>query len=171
MDRKIAILLITPIVLLMIVILYFNNYKYNKSEKSDTDTRYLVPINTVSPLESDDRDLFFLDSILKNKEIVLLGEQQHGDGSTFEAKSRLIKYLHQKLNYNVLIFEANELDCYILWDSIYNQQANIKIYRNHLYDFWTEAEQMKFLFKYIDKNVITESPLIIDFHGIILPLL
>ena len=161
MDRKIAILLITPIVLLMIVILYFNNYKYNKSEKSDTDTRYLVPINTVSPLESDDRDLFFLDSILKNKEIVLLGEQQHGDGSTFEAKSRLIKYLHQKLNYNVLIFEANELDCYILWDSIYNQQANIKIYRNHLYDFWTEAEQMKFLFKYIDKNVITESPLII----------
>ena len=42
---------------------------------------------------NDNTDLVFLKDELGLAEIFMLGEQSHGDGSTFLAKTRLIKYL------------------------------------------------------------------------------
>lgn len=63
-------------------------------------------IDSISPSDENYADLSFLKDILKDKKIVLLGEAGHGDGTTFEAKTRLIKYLHEDLHYNVLAFEG-----------------------------------------------------------------
>ena len=61
----------------------------------------------VKSLSKNDLELNFLDSILRNKRIVFLGESNHGDGTTWEAKSKIINYLILHLNYEVLIFEFN----------------------------------------------------------------
>lgn len=50
-----------------------------------------------------------LDSIFKHTNIILLGEAGHGDGATFELKTKLIKYLYEKHNYTILINEASGL--------------------------------------------------------------
>ncbi len=39
--------------------------------------------------------------------MVLLGEQHHGDGATFQAKTRLVKYLHEQKGFNVLVWESD----------------------------------------------------------------
>ena len=64
------------------------------------------PISTISPTETDYDDLLFLADILQDKRIVILGEQGHRDGKAFEAKTRLIKYLHEELGYNLIAFEG-----------------------------------------------------------------
>ena len=57
-------------------------------------------------------DYSFLKDILKEKKIVLLGEQTHGEGSVFEEKIDLIQYLHEELNYNIIAFESGLYDNY-----------------------------------------------------------
>ena len=64
-------------------------------------------------LDDNDYERFeFLDSILKNKRIVMLGENTHGSSEYPILKNRIIQYLHKKLGYNVLTWESSLLDCY-----------------------------------------------------------
>ncbi len=112
-------------------------------------------IQTINPHSNDYKDLAFFKSLLDNVQIVLLGEQNHGDGSTFLAKTRLIKFLHQELNFNVLAFESGFYECnqafanYSFPDNIFNVQKNI-------YSIWRDSKQMIPLFNYLahNKNII-----------------
>lgn len=61
---------------------------------------------------SDFSDLSLLASILKDKRIVMLGENTHGTSEYFNVKYKLIKYLHEELSYKVLAWESNLLDCF-----------------------------------------------------------
>lgn len=64
-------------------------------------------IESIDPFLNFDSDLSFLDSVLKGKRIVLLGEETHFDGSSLLARQRLINYLHTKLGFNTLCLELN----------------------------------------------------------------
>ncbi len=44
---------------------------------------------------------------LAGVQVVMLGEQTHQDGATFEAKIHLIRYLHDSLGFNTLAFEGD----------------------------------------------------------------
>jgi erythromycin esterase-like protein len=44
---------------------------------------------------------------LASVRVVMLGEQTHQDGATFEAKIRLVRYLHDSLGFNTLAFEGD----------------------------------------------------------------
>lgn len=52
------------------------------------------------------QDLHFLREQLKDKRIVLLGEFTHGAKEINEAKIRLIRFLHEEMGYNLLLFES-----------------------------------------------------------------
>lgn len=75
---------------------------------------------------SDNTSFEFLDSILINKKVVILGEALHEDGETFYIKSKMVEYLAKKHGYNTLMIEAfplncvNRGDCYI-FPSKYSQ--------------------------------------------------
>lgn len=52
-----------------------------------------------------DSELDFLSQVLSKKKIVFLGEGEHGDGQTIHAKTRIIKYLVERMGFEVVIFE------------------------------------------------------------------
>lgn len=58
-------------------------------------------------LGNDLNDLSALDELAESARIIMLGEQNHGDGASFIFKTRLIDYLHQRHGYTVLAFEAD----------------------------------------------------------------
>ena len=56
-------------------------------------------------------DLAPLKETLKDARIVQLGENTHGDGACFEAKARLIRFLHEEMGFEVLAFESGLWEC------------------------------------------------------------
>lgn len=121
----------------------------------------VVQVRSIDPEENDNEDLQFLAKELNGVEIVLLGEQGHGDGSTFLAKTRLIKYLHEEQGYNIVAFESGLFDCYRVWESIQNGADSIEVFRQGIFNIWAASQQVKPLFQYILDQSKTDNPLIL----------
>jgi len=79
----------------------------NEEIKWIKDNTREIPLN-----DNDYRRFEFLDTLLKNKRIVMLGENTHGASEYPLLKNWIIQYLHNKLGYNVLTWESNLLDGY-----------------------------------------------------------
>ena len=99
-----------------LTILSFNS----QGQQSENILKYFSPqtITSINSINEDFKDLQFLKETLENNRIVLLGEQSHGEGATFEAKVRLIKFLHQELNYEIVSFESGLYDNYKAFEKI-----------------------------------------------------
>jgi erythromycin esterase len=57
-------------------------------------------------------DLEFLRPLLDGKRVIQLGENTHGTAEYNLVKSRIVRFLHQELDYDVLVFESALYQCY-----------------------------------------------------------
>lgn len=102
-------------------------------------------------------DLEFLRDVLKDKRIVFLGENSHGISEFTTLKSRIIRFLHEELSFNVLAFEANASDAYAANFSIKNGDALSNIH-NSISAYW-HVEEIVPLFKYITQTHKSAEPI------------
>lgn len=63
-------------------------------------------LGTVEPTDRDD-DLMFLRKLLGDTRVVLLGEPDNGGGSDVLMKTRLVRFLHQQMGFDVLAFQTS----------------------------------------------------------------
>jgi hypothetical protein len=117
------------------------------------------PIRSISPDDTDSSDLEFLRDALRDVRIVLLGEADHDAGTHFTARSRLVKFLHQELDFDVLAFEAPLHGMAAAWDSIRTGAPVRDALRTGLWGFWSHAEQMQSLVAYIGEQAGGDRPL------------
>jgi erythromycin esterase len=117
-------------------------------------------VHNVEPSNEDYSDLAPLRQALQAVTVVGLGEPIHHDGSAFQAKVRLIKFLHQELGFRVIAFESGFYDCYKAWQEIQAGKPAIDAARKSLYPFWISTET-EALFTYIDKQKNTANPLLL----------
>lgn len=118
-------------------------------------------ITSIDPQTTDYSDLIFLKDIVKDMRIVMLGEQGHGDGSTFLAKTKIIKYLHQECDFSVLAFESSLFDCHFAWDSIQKGVDPTEAFSQGVFKVWAESVQVQDLIHYIAEKASTDDPLIL----------
>lgn len=91
-----------------------------------------------------------LQVLLKDVEIIMLGEQSHGEGTTYETKIKLIKYLHQELGFDLLVFESGFYDCHKAWQLI-EQGGNVRdAMGRSIFSLWSTTKQLEPLAKYIE---------------------
>lgn len=109
-------------------------------------------------LDSEDfEDLRFLDQLLLNKSIILLGEVAHGIAEQNRMRVRLIKYLHQYYGFNVVAFECGLYDCYFTNKNI--QDLNTKgVLKNALYTFWNTTDLVD-LVDYMKQSHSSNNPI------------
>lgn len=127
-----------------------------KPEDTDDDFRVewlktnAIPISTIDPMDEDYSDLNPLRTILQDVNIIMLGEQSHGDGTTFSAKVRLIKFLHQELGFDVLAFESSFYGC---TKSRLQIQEGMPVHdacKASVFPIWSHAIQVFPLFDYME---------------------
>lgn len=107
----------------------------------------------------DVKEFEFLQTELKDVDIVSLGEQSHGDGTTFLAKTKLIKFLHEKMGFNVLVFESGLIDCFYGFESIMKGNNPHEAFHNSVFEVWSEASQVQSLINYIGFCFNTDNPI------------
>ncbi len=87
---------------------------------------------------------------LCNKQIVLLGEQSHGDGSVFTFKAKLVKSLHQHCGFNTVVFESGMYDLWVANQLIHKKNAKKRLaLEKGIVKLWSFSEEFKILADYI----------------------
>jgi erythromycin esterase len=94
-------------------------------------------------------DLSFLDSLLKDARIVMLGESSHGTEEYSVVKKQLIRYLHEKLGFNVVLFESPMTSCSYL--DMGKDTSKASLVKNSVQWVW-HTETVKELFAYISSS-------------------
>jgi erythromycin esterase len=122
---------------------------------------HTVWLATVDPDSADDSGLEAIGKAIGASRVVMLGEQDHGDAPVNLAKTRLIRYLHEKMGFNVLAFESDFFALNLGWDRLpKEEQAMIDFIRGDIFSIWTACNTCHELFNaYIPGTYKTIIPL------------
>lgn len=102
----------------------------------------------IRSLFSDDfSDLQFLKPLLQGKRLVQLGEASHGVAESNWAKTRLIKFLHQEMGFDVIAFEGSFDQC-LEADRLVGTLPAREVMRRCLFSIWNTTE-VEGLFDYL----------------------
>ncbi|WP_136467943.1 erythromycin esterase family protein [Flagellimonas onchidii] len=142
------------------ILLFFSHLnKVNAQPKPSMVEDVAVEINSISPNDTDFSDLIALKNIIGDSRIVLLGEQSHGGGSTYSAKVRLIKFLHQEMGFEVMAFESGMYDCAKIWQHMLTGKKMRDEVLNSMFYMYATSTEVKPLFNYMDQQMGGAKPL------------
>jgi erythromycin esterase len=119
----------------------------------------VVPLRTLDAADSDLSDLEPLGALFDNVEVVLLGEATRGDGTTFEAKARLVRFLHEQKGFDVLVFECGLFDCHRAWQAIRSGRDARSALDRVLFPLYVDSQQFQSLLDLVNRYARTDRPL------------
>ncbi|KIV53164.1 erythromycin esterase, partial [Aneurinibacillus migulanus] len=112
----------------------------------------------IKSLTSEDySDLAFLKPLLKDKTVVSLGENFHRVAEYSSVKTRLIKYLHEELGFDVIAFESGLGDSAAIYENADSLTAK-QMMGGSIFPIWHSKETLE-LFDYIKQQRKTNKPL------------
>jgi erythromycin esterase len=117
------------------------------------------PVRSVSPTDTVFDDLESLRTAIGAARVVMLGEASHGDGATFQAKSRIVRFLHQEMGFDVLVWEAGLLDAERLNRSFESGVDPAEASARMMSGGWARSLDTRPLFEYVATTWRTDVPL------------
>ncbi len=103
----------------------------------------------------DFADLQFLKPVLEGRRIVQIGESHHSVAEYGAVKTRLIKFLHQEMGFDVLAFESSIYECYAA--DLRRLSATDALFST-IFGVWAFEEVLP-LFEYLKQTQATARPL------------
>jgi erythromycin esterase len=116
-------------------------------------------IRTVDPQDEDFADLEPIAAAIGKARVVQLGEPSHNAGTCFAAKARLIKFLHQRLEFDVVVWESGIYDVGLVDAGLRAGEDPVAAAQRGILRNWSGSEECRPLFEYVQKNHTTSRPL------------
>ena len=85
---------------------------------------------------------------LKDVEIIALGENTHGLGEVFKAKTDLVQFLHQELDFDLILFESGYGDAALAWEKLDSLSAD-EFTQSFTSNFYYHSEEIRNLIQFI----------------------
>ena len=114
-------------------------------------------VASIDATVAGDSDLVFLNEVFAGRRVVGLGENTHGAAQYSRAKTRLIKYLHEQLGYDVLVWESSAFASYLV-DQELDRRTAREATMDALVAVW-HTEDVVELFEYLKSTRATARPL------------
>lgn len=133
------------------------------AEERDDRVRWLaehaVAVRSTAPADEDFSDLEPLLATIGNARVVALGEGTHGDGATFLAKARLVRFLHQKMGFDVLAWEAGFFDVPLMDAALRSDVPLEEAGKRGLYRMWRTSQEVRPVLSYVRATQETVRPI------------
>ena len=121
--------------------------------------KHAVGARSGDPKDEDFRDLAPLRQSIGSARIVMLGDPSHIGGGSFLAMSRMVKFLHREMGFDVLVFESGLYDMSIVWESIRAGGDIQAALGQGLFSIWSKSEEVHSLMDYVAANARSTRPL------------
>ncbi len=115
-------------------------------------------VRSIDPADEDFSDLMPLVQAIGKARVVQLGEATHGDGATFLAKGRLIRFLHQVMGFDVVAWETGLFDLRQMDTALRAGLPSPEAARRGIYPAWHYREPMLTL-DYVRASQATARPI------------
>ncbi|MET4076842.1 erythromycin esterase family protein [Hymenobacter sp. UYCo722] len=109
-------------------------------------------VRSINPVDTDFRDLEFLKTEIGPARVVMLGEPSHGEGNVFEAKIRLLRYLHERLGFTTVAFESGFYDLHKAQQALEAGRPAQEAIGNSVFPVWTSTQEFQAVLPLIGKG-------------------
>ena len=124
-------------------------------------------IASIDPAATDDADLAAFGAAVGDSRIVLLTEPTHGDGPTFELKTRLVKYLHEQKGFDVLFIESGMYDVARIQQRLAAGGDAIAVQApGRIFYMYSRTDAGQSVLRYVDGTRTTATPLALWGHDV-----
>ncbi len=121
--------------------------------------KHAVAVRSINAADLNFTDLEPLRGVIGNRRMVMLGETSHGDGAGFAAKTRLIKFLHERMGFDVLALEGGLYDVRKVWSTLRAGGDPISTVRSGVFKEWADSRQVEPLWRYVVERMKSTRPL------------
>lgn len=118
-----------------------------------------LPLASLDPASSRTDDFMALRPALAGKRIVQLGESSHGTAEFSAAKVRFIKFLHEEVGFDVIVFESSLFALHAK-DKTVATEDPVQLMQNSIFGVWNTSQAAE-LFRYVKSTRSTARPLIL----------
>lgn len=116
-------------------------------------------VRSIAPEDTNFTDLEFLREVLQGVRVVLLGEGDHGGGSDVLAHTRITKFLHERMGFDVVAFEAGLHSTSAAWRALHTEMPPREALLKGVFGILGRSAQAEDMIRYLSEKARTSRPL------------
>lgn len=119
---------------------------------------HFAPFRSIDPENTDFSDLESLGRALAGVEVVLLGEPLHGSNTGVSARARLVRFLHVRMGFTILAYEASFYGAARAWEDAQVAADPATVLANGVHPGWSKRHGAP-LFRHLATEMKGDRPL------------